>query len=269
METRADRGRVEYGVRVMGSLFITSALLPVPHGFATRSGGVSEGRLASLNLGFSVGDVRERVEENYRRLSAAVGAPLGALHTVKQVHGDRVLQATGGQRTETLRPQLGDADALFTEQPGDWVGVSTADCVPVLLVDPEGQRVAAVHSGWRGTDADIAARAVEALVARGSRPEKLLAAVGPAIQQCCYVVSQELAKHFASRFGPDVVVARGDEFRLDLSRAVVLTLRRAGVKVAHMDVLQDCTSCDSARFFSHRRDSGRTGRHINFVVHRF
>jgi len=262
-------GRVGYPVRVMGSLFITSALLPVPHGFATRSGGVSEGRLASLNLGFTVGDVRERVEENYRRLATAVGAPLGALHTVKQVHGDRVLQAAGGQNTPTLRPQLGDADALFTEQPGEWVGVSTADCVPVLLVDPEGKRVAAVHSGWRGTDADIAARAVEALVARGSRPERLLAAVGPAIQQCCYVVSEEMAKHFATRFGSDVVVARGDEFRLDLSRAVVLTLRRVGVKVAHMDVLQDCTSCDSGRFFSHRRDSGRTGRHINFVLHRF
>lgn len=253
----------------MSSLFITSALLPVPHGFATRAGGVSEGRYASLNLGLSTGDARERVEENYRRLAAAVNAPLGALRTVKQVHGDAVLQAKGGQSMDTLQPQLGEADALFTEQPGDWIGVSTADCVPVLLVDPEGKRVAAVHSGWRGTDADIAARAVESLAARGSRPEKLLAAVGPAIQQCCYVVSPELARHFAERFGSDVVVARGDEFRLDLSRAVVLTLRRVGVKVAHMDVLQDCTACDSARFFSHRRDSGRTGRHINFVVHRF
>src|SRR4051812_15681556 len=162
-------GRVEYRVRVMGSLFITSALIPVPHGFATRTGGVSEGRFASLNLGFSVGDVRERVEENYRRLAADVGAPLGALHTVKQVHGDRVLQAQPGEDTPALRPQQGDADALFTEKAGDWVGVSTADCVPVLLVDPEHKRVAAVHSGWRGTDADISARAVEALVARGSR----------------------------------------------------------------------------------------------------
>lgn len=253
----------------MSSLFINSALLPVPHGFATRAGGVSEGRFASLNLGLSVGDVRERVEENYRRLAAAVGAPLGALHTVKQVHGDRVLQAQPGEDSQTLRPQQGDADALFTEKAGDWVGVSTADCVPVLLVDPEHQRVAAVHSGWRGTDADISAKAVEALAARGSRPERLLVAVGPAIQQCCYVVSPELAKHFATRFGSDVVVAKGDEFRLDLSRAVVLTLRRMGVKVGNMDVLQDCTSCDSSRFFSHRRDSGRTGRHINFVVHRF
>jgi YfiH family protein len=253
----------------MSSLFITSALLPVPHGFATRTGGVSEGRFASLNLSFSVGDVRERVEENYRRLAAAVNAPLGALRTAKQVHGDVVLQAKGGQSSDTLQPQVGEADALFTEQPGDWVGVTSADCVPVLLVDPEGKRVAAVHSGWRGTDADISARAVESLAARGSRPEKLLVAVGPAIQQCCYVVSPELARHFAERFGPDVVVARGDEFRLDLSRAVVLTLRRVGVKVANMDVLQECTACDSARFFSHRRDTGRTGRHMNFVAHRF
>ncbi|WP_224361895.1 peptidoglycan editing factor PgeF [Hyalangium versicolor] len=253
----------------MGSLFINSALLPVPHGFATRTGGVSEGRYASLNLGFSVGDTRERVEENYRRLATAAGASLGALHLVKQVHGDRVLQAKGGEATQTLRPVLGDADALFTEQAGDWVGVSTADCVPVLLVDPEHKRVAAVHSGWRGTDADVSARAVDALVARGTRPERLLVAVGPCIQQCCYVVSPDLAKHFASRFGSDVVVARGDEFRLDLARAVVLTLRRVGVKVGNMDVLQECTSCDSSRFFSHRRDAGRTGRHINFVVHRF
>ncbi|MDY7224795.1 peptidoglycan editing factor PgeF [Hyalangium rubrum] len=253
----------------MSPPFITSALLPVPHGFATRAGGVSEGRFASLNLGFTVGDVRERVEENYRRLAAAAAAPLGALHLVKQVHGDRVLHVTGGQATAMLQPHRGEADALWTDQPGEWVGVSTADCVPVLLVDPDGKRVAAVHSGWRGTDADVSARAVETLVASGAKPERLLVAVGPAIQQCCYVVSEELARHFATRFGPDVVVARGDEFRLDLSRAVVLTLRRTGVKVANMDVLQDCTSCDSTRFFSHRRDHGRTGRHINFVVHRF
>ncbi|MDC0708448.1 peptidoglycan editing factor PgeF [Stigmatella sp. ncwal1] len=253
----------------MEPLFITSPLLPVPHGFSTRSGGVSMGPFASLNLGLSSGDVRERVDENYQRLAQAVGAPLGALATVKQVHGDRVVQAVPGESSATLRPQQTEADALWTDQPGQWVGVSTADCVPVLLVDPEGRHVAAVHSGWRGTDADISARAVEALVARGAKPEKLLVAVGPAIQQCCYVVSEDLARRFATRFGADVVVAQGDEFRLDLPRAVVLTLRRMGVKVPHMDVLQQCNSCDAAHFFSHRRDAGRTGRHINFALHRF
>ncbi|WP_225414189.1 peptidoglycan editing factor PgeF [Stigmatella hybrida] len=253
----------------MEPLFITSPLLPVPHGFATRHGGVSVGPYASLNLGFSVGDEREHVEENYQRLAQAVSALLGMLATVKQIHGDRVVHAVAGEGTGPLRPQQTEADALWTDQPGQWVGVSTADCVPVLLVDPEGQHVAAVHSGWRGTDADISARAVDSLVARGAKPEKLLVAVGPAIQQCCYVVSGDLARRFATRFGADVVVARGDEFRLDLPRAVVLTLRRMGVKVPHMDVLQECTSCDAAQFFSHRRDAGRTGRHLNFVLHRF
>jgi hypothetical protein len=253
----------------MAPSFVTSSLLPVPHGFATRAGGVSEGPYASLNLGFAVGDVRERVEENHRRLAEAAGAALGALHTVKQVHGDRVLEAAGGEGTGGLRPQQGEADALWTERPGDWVAVGTADCVPILLVDPEGRRVAAVHSGWRGTDADISARAVEALVARGARPERLLAAVGPSIQRCCYEVSEELGQRFTSRFGPEVVQRSEGSVRLDLARAVRLTLLRAGLKEAHVDVLSECTACDGDRFFSHRRDAGRTGRHLNFVVHRF
>ncbi|PTL78279.1 peptidoglycan editing factor PgeF [Vitiosangium sp. GDMCC 1.1324] len=249
--------------------FVLSSLLPVPHGFATRAGGVSEGAYASLNLGFSVGDLRERVEENHRRLAAAAGAALDALHTVKQVHGDRVVEAGAGEGTGALRLPEGEADALWTERPEHWVAVGTADCVPVLLVDPEGRRVAAVHSGWRGTDAHIVARAVEALVAKGSQPERLLAAVGPCIQRCCYVVSEDLGERFTTRFGPEVVVRERGDVRLDLSRAVRDTLRGAGLKAAHVEVLPHCTACDASRFFSHRRDAGRTGRHLNFVVNRF
>ncbi|KFA93644.1 peptidoglycan editing factor PgeF [Archangium violaceum] len=252
------------------SSLVTSSLLPVPHGFATRAGGVSEGPHASLNLGFSVGDLRERVEENHRRLAVAAGAALEALHRVSQVHGDRVVEAGAGEGTTgALRPSEGEADALWTERPEHWVAVGTADCVPVLLVDPEGRRVAAVHSGWRGTEARIVARAVEALVARGSRPERLLAAVGPSIQRCCYVVSEDLGQRFTAGFGPEVVVRAGADVRLDLTRSVRDTLLGAGLKAAHVDVLPHCTSCDAERFFSHRRDAGRTGRHLNFVVHRF
>ena len=249
--------------------FVRSALLPVPHGFATRAGGVSEGAYASLNLGFAVGDSRERVEENHRRLAAAADSALDALHTVKQVHGDRVVEAGAGEGTGALRPPEGEADALWTERPEHWVAVGTADCVPVLLVDPQGRRVAAVHSGWRGTDARIVARAVESLVARGSRPERLLAAVGPSIQRCCYVVSEELGQRFTTRFGAEVVAREAGEIRLDLARSVRDTLLGVGLKAAHVDVLPECTACDASRFFSHRRDAGHTGRHLNFVVHRF
>ncbi|AKQ67100.1 hypothetical protein A176_004012 [Myxococcus hansupus] len=253
----------------MSTEFLTSSLLPVPHGFTTRAGGVSEGPFASLNLGFSVGDERARVEENHRRLAEAAGAALGALSRVSQVHGDRVQEARGGEGDAGLRPTEGEADGLWTQTPEHWVAVGTADCVPVLLVDPDGRRVAAVHSGWRGTDADISARAVELLVARGGRPERLLAAVGPAIQACCYEVSDELGQRFRARFGPEVVVTKGARAHLDLTRAVRLSLERAGLKAAHVDVLQACTACDATRFFSHRRDAGRTGRHLNYVVHRF
>ncbi len=251
------------------SSLVTSALLPVPHGFATRAGGVSEGPYASLNLGFSVGDLRERVEENHRRLAALAGAALDTLHRVSQVHGDRVVEAGAGEGTGALRPAEGEADALWTQRPEHWVAVGTADCVPVLLVDPEGRRVVAVHSGWRGTDARIVARAVESLVARGARPERLLAAVGPCIQRCCYVVSEDLGTRFSAGFGPEVVVREGADVRLDLARAVRDTLLGAGLKAAHVEVLPHCTACDAERFFSHRRDAGRTGRHLNFVVHRF
>lgn len=247
--------------------FLRSALLPVPHGFATRVGGVSEGPYASLNLGFSVGDERPRVEENHRRLAWAAGASLGALCRVSQVHGDTVLEARG-EADDVLRPTLGEADALWTEGEGRWVAVGTADCVPVLLVDPRGRRVAAVHSGWRGTDLEISARAVEALVARGSRPEDLLAAVGPCIQACCYEVSAELGDRFRARFGEEVVRA-GDTPHLDLPRAVRASLVKVGVRADRVDVLQACTACDPERFFSHRRDAGRTGRHLNYVLHRF
>ena len=251
------------------SPLVTSSLLPVPHGFATRAGGVSEGPYDSLNLGFAVGDLRERVEENHRRLAVMAGAALEALHRVSQVHGDRVVEADAREGTGALRPTEGEADALWTGRPEHWVAVGTADCVPVLLVDPDGRRVAAVHSGWRGTDARIVARAVEALVARGSRPERLLAAVGPSIQRCCYVVSEDLGQRFTEGFGPEVVVREGADVRLDLARAVRDTLLGAGLKAAHVDVLPHCTACDAERFFSHRRDAGRTGRHLNFVVHRF
>ncbi|WP_223634023.1 peptidoglycan editing factor PgeF [Corallococcus sp. EGB] len=248
-------------------VFLTSALLPVPHGFATRAGGVSEGPYASLNLGFSVGDERPRVEENHRRLARAAGAQLGSLCRVSQVHGDTVLEARG-EADEVLRPTLGEADALWTQGEGSWVAVGTADCVPVLLVDPRGRRVAAVHSGWRGTDLEISARAVETLAARGSRPEDLLAAVGPCIQACCYEVSPELGDRFRARFGAEVVRG-GARPHLDLPRAVKASLVKAGMRVDRVDVLQACTACDPERFFSHRRDAGRTGRHLNFVVHRF
>jgi YfiH family protein len=213
-----------------------------------------------LNLGWGTADERPRVEENHRRLCEAAGLDLAMLRTVHQVHGDEVVEAA---------PAPVDADGVVTSREGEAVGVKTADCVPILIVDPVGRRVAAVHSGWRGTDREIAARAVEALAKRGADPQRLLAAIGPAIQVCCYEVSKELGERFRAKFGPDVAVEEDGHIHLDLPRAARRSLLRAGLREDNVDVLLECTSCRQDRYFSHRRDRGITGRHLNFAICRF
>jgi polyphenol oxidase len=245
---------------------LTSKLLPVPHGFTLREGGVSEGPYSSLNLGFGVGDAGELVEENSRRVARAAGIEPSELFTVTQVHGDRAIEVSASELgSRQLRPSSGEADALFTARNGAAVGVKSADCVPVLIVDPVGRRVAAVHSGWRGTEKEVSARAVEAL---GGEPARYLAAIGPSIRLCCYTVAEELAQRFEARFGAGVQAREDGKVHLDLVRAVRLTLERAGLRQEQIEVLPQCTCCD-ARFYSHRRDGGITGRHLSFAVCRF
>ena len=244
----------------MGELILTSAKLTRPHGFTTRHGGVSEGPYASFNLSLSVGDAPEAVRENAARLMKAVG--LKGLATATQVHGAQVITVEAG--ADPLIP-IAEADALLASAPGAGVAVRTADCVPILIEDPRRGAVAAVHSGWRGTDLKIAARAIEALAAQGSKPEELCCAIGPSIRGCCYQVSAELAARFEQGFGHDVALTRGEARYLDLVAAVRLTLIAAGVGEGQIDEVAPCTSCDP-RFFSHRRDRGTTGRQLSFIA---
>jgi len=239
--------------------FLRSRVLRVPHGFSLRQGGTSEGPLASLNVGDGVGDAPERVAENVRRLADAAGLRPELLVTVRQVHGDRVVRAAPGERAE--------ADAVWTDEAnGRWVGVKAADCVPVLLASEDGRSVAAVHSGWRGTLLRTVAEAVQTLERAGVAPRGLRAAVGPSIQACCYEVSEDLAARFEAAFGAGVVRRGGGRPHLDLTFAVEASLRDAGLLPEHIERLDACTACDAGRFYSHRRDQGRTGRHLAFVA---
>src|SRR5690606_17928994 len=169
----------------------------VTHGFTTRKGGVSRGRYATLNLGERWGDDPEAVAENLRRVAAAGEFAVESLVRVRQVHGDAVLAAhevhEGSQ-----------ADALWQHRdhpgPARVVAVLTADCVPILLCDRQATAVAAVHSGWRGTVANIAARTVETLITAGIDPRDLLAAIGPCIEADAFEVGDEVAAQFDDRF---------------------------------------------------------------------
>jgi YfiH family protein len=236
--------------------YLTSKLLSaagVTHGFSLRAGGVSRGPYESLNLGFSVGDAREAVEENLRRLRAEAGLRR-EIATASQVHGDRIVDQDLREILPASGPQEDGADGLVSERAP--VGVRAADCAPILLAG--GRKVAAVHSGWKGTRLQIARRAVEAM---GLDPRSVVAAIGPCIGRCCYEVSPELAAQFREQFGPEAVDGRR---HLDLRFCIESALRQAGVE--RVEQVPGCTSCDIGSFFSHRRDKGRTGRHLAFIV---
>jgi YfiH family protein len=198
----------------------------------------------------------ERREEGRARVRRALEGQ-GHLLLLKQVHGATVVEAPWEGAPE--------ADAAVAAAPGWLLGVETADCLPILLVDPRRRSVAAIHAGWRGTAAGVARRAVEALVARGSRPGDLIAALGPAIGPCCYEVGDELRP----AFGPDGAAFFGPSLRgrlnLDLRAANVRQLGDAGLKKAKIHHLDDCTVCRSDLYYSYRRDGKGGGRMISFV----
>lgn len=259
-------------------LFLSSPLLTalaVPHGFSLRTGGVSSPPFDSLNLGGSVGDEPASVHENLRRFLSSTGVPESSFASVSQVHGASVLHArrhgagvmvTSG--AEDTSPAFSpEADALVA-QPDTAVGVRTADCVPILLHDPVSGLSAAVHAGWKGTVALIAQRTVEVL----SRdydvdPGTLRASIGPSIGACCFEVGEEVARVFAAQ--PELVGCvdrnKGRRPHVDLQAANRVLLEAAGLVAAHIEVLARCTFCDDTSFFSHRRDAGRTGRHLAVI----
>ncbi|HEX9602966.1 MAG TPA: polyphenol oxidase family protein [Myxococcales bacterium] len=270
-------------------LFMTSRLLSaegVVHGFSVRTGGVSRGPYASLNLGRGVGDDPAAVDENLRRLAEAAGLEgPHAFASAHQVHGDRVMGATRGAPMTEIFAQSGSgevaagpeqdgpvrADAVVALEPGVAAALRVADCVPVLLYAPDRGLAAAVHSGWRGARAAVAARGVRALQhVSGADPARMLAAVGPCIERCCYEVGKDLAALFRSLFGPEAAddPATTPKPHLDLRFCVESALRSAGVRQERIEHAGGCTSCDISACFSHRRDYGTTGRHLAFAASR-
>ena len=254
------------------------------HGFSTRPGGASllEGKPA-LNLGFTDWDERERVAANREKFMAAVGAREMPLITLRQFHSD-VIHVAAGPVAEAPK-----ADALITSTPGLLLGVQTADCVPILLVDTRRRVVAAIHAGWRGTLARIAAKTIGRMQMEfGTRPRDLVAAIGPAIGRCCYEVGPEVAQAYAAQFsnarewfeGPFDQLAAGEEplalpwlsmmppghtpppprVHLDLHAANRRQLLDAGMLEENIVVSDLCTACRTDLLFSYRGEGVKTGR---------
>ena len=244
-----------------------SALPGISHAFFTREGGVSGGLYASLNAGQGSGDTADHVRENRARMAAALGVRPERLITAYQIHSPDVIVAEQPWTGET-RPQ---ADAIVTRAPGLAVGVSTADCGPVLLADPEAGVVAAAHAGWRGALTGIVETTIATMERLGAERSRIVAAIGPMIRQPNYEVGPELIARFRAA-DPDnerffAPAPRDGHAMFDLAGYIAGELNRAGVE--HVDDLALCTYGD-ARFFSYRRATHRAepdyGRHINAIA---
>jgi YfiH family protein len=235
-------------------LYLGSPLLEsVPglvHGFFTREGGVSSGDHESLNCSFGSDDETDRVVENRRRCAAALGFEAPGLFTLRQVHGDGVVHAD----RERPRPDR-EGDALVVGDAGLCVGVLTADCVPVLFVDPEARIAAAAHAGWKGAVGGVVGATVREMESRGARRERLRAAIGPSIRQPSYEVGPEVQQQVVAScpFDPGFLFETGDEGRylFDLPGLVRSLCLEEGIPL--VDDMGLDTYADEERFFSYRR----------------
>jgi YfiH family protein len=255
------------------------------HGFSTRPGGVSPFESEKvLNLGFMEWDTRENVLENRRLFQSALGAPDFELNPLKQIHSD-VLRVIPSSTSDVCK---GDASA--TNQPGLLLAIQTADCVPILLVDPKKRAVATIHAGWRGTLARITQKAVGRMQFEyGSNPKDLLAAIGPSIGPCCYEVAADFVTKFTAQFADAADYfdepRSGEEpnplqwlnmkppghqpppknVHLDLRKANHSQLIAAGLLAKNIYISDLCTACHTNLLFSHRREGPLSGRLMSAI----
>ncbi len=219
---------------------LLSRVSGVVHGFSTRQ----------------LGDAR--VAANAEAIAGQIGGRSMTIVGVKQVHGNTVLPADG--RTPRI---AGDADGIVSVAPRVLLEIHVADCVPVLLADPDTGVVAAVHAGWRGTLGGIVGNAVRAMTLKGANAAHICAVIGPHIGTCCYAVSQERATLF-----PGVSSFWEGAWHVDLGKSVYDQLIAAHVEPSRIDRLISCTACQTDRFFSYRKDQKATfGEIVGMIGH--
>lgn len=245
----------------------------IVHGFSTKLGGVSKGDCATMNLSFQRGDDPDDVMENHKRFAKAVGYDYHNLVFSDQVHKTDIHIVTEKDRGKGILSDsdIREIDGLITQDKEAVLMTFFADCVPLFFYDPIHEAIGASHSGWRGTVSGMGARTVEAMgKAFGTRPEDLLAVIGPSICQSCYEVSEDVAEKFYQEISPDhwdeILIKKeilpGEQtprYQLDLWRVNELILQEAGIPEDRIQTSGLCTCCHSDELFSHRATQGRRG----------
>jgi purine-nucleoside/S-methyl-5'-thioadenosine phosphorylase / adenosine deaminase len=245
-----------------------SACGNIRHAFFTREGGVSQGIYQSLNGGIGSNDAPEHVRENRARMAAAVGVAPTHLVSCYQIHSPTVIVA----ETPWTRENAPRADALVTRVPGLAIGVTTADCGPVLFADGMAGVIGAAHAGWKGALTGVLEATVAAMEKLGAARSRIRAAIGPLIRQPNYEVGPEFVERFKAADGANdrffAAASRADHAMFDLPGFIKARLERA--EIAGVEDLGVCTYAEPARFFSYRRTTHRGepdyGRHVNAIA---
>lgn len=231
------------------------------HGFPERTGGVSEGPRASLNLGHRWGDSPENIETNLRLVAKHAGFAYDDLVVIKHVHG------TGVWTLGDPEPEPAEYDGLVSDADGTVLGAFAADCIPLVFADPEARICGVAHAGWRGTVGRIAVNVVKSMVGRGASAKRIRVGVGPCIGACCFEVGKEVVEAFESAFpGAENLIVDGPKKKhVDLRVATRIQLEEAGLVPEHIDDKPPCTRCEAERFFSYRRDGKAGGVHMGYI----
>ncbi|WP_409292138.1 peptidoglycan editing factor PgeF [Peribacillus sp. SCS-37] len=240
-------------------------------GFTSREGGISGNHFNSLNMGYHVGDVQEKVTANRARLAGEIGFGLPSWCGAEQTHGTNIMKLTkehAGMGADSYISAIKDTDGFFTDQEGLLLTMCFADCVPLYFLAPERGLAGIAHAGWKGTTAGIGSKMAERWGEEGVRPSDIFAAIGPSICKSCYIVDDRVINFAKNRLEeadkkPYNQIKEG-QYELDLKELNSIILQKAGIPADNIYVSSMCTSCHSS-FFSHRKDRGKTGRMMGFI----
>ncbi|OJX41465.1 MAG: hypothetical protein BGO78_01690 [Chloroflexi bacterium 44-23] len=229
------------------------------HGVFSRHGGVSPQPYFSLNLGGTVGDSRENVVENRKRIFDFLGRTVESVFDVWQIHGNRVVKAENPRQLDEKHQQ---ADAIITNKKNVTLLMRFADCVPILLYDPVIKAIGLVHAGWQGTVKRVVQKSVEMMMSEfGSAPENIIAGIGPSIGKDHYIVGKQVTMQVNKNlpeFESEVLIENRGNIFLDLWLTNRLLLEQSGVRQIEMAGI--CTACHIEDWFSYRAEGKQSGR---------
>jgi YfiH family protein len=233
----------------------------IQHGFLTRKGGVSPSPYDSLNLSNGNGDLKENVSQNRAQAALTFGFDLSRLVLLKQSHQDKILFLKEPLSTLPLSLEL-EYDAMIANAPDVFLGILSADCVPIFAVDQKNRVIAAIHAGRQGTALHITTKVLRKMKEEfGCLPEDLLIALGPSIGFCCYEIDERV---FQPEWALFSISVREGKRMVDLARINIAQIEEEGIEEEQIFWVDLCTCCHHDLFFSYRKE-GKTGRQLSFI----